>query len=173
MIAVPAIKTKAELLKAIRAERRLLEALLAEIDPARFGQAGVCGKWSIKDLMAHLAAWEQTFIRWYAARDEMTDGLMPPEVQSTTSVKVYNKQLFEQYRDWNLTEVQTFFQQSFQQIIALVEQIPESDLFTSHRYPWTGKWTLKTFVAANTNLHYSWARTQINRWRKEKGIAPS
>lgn len=168
-----AIKTKAELLKAIRAERRLLETLLGEIDPALIGVVRVCGNWSIKDLMAHLAAWEQTFIRWYAARDEMTGGLMPPEVQSTAAIERYNQNLYELYRDWSLPEVQVFFQQSFQQIVALVEQIPESDLFTPHRYPWTGKWTLKTFVAANTNLHYSWARTQINRWRKKNGLTPS
>lgn len=170
---MPAIKTKAELLKAIRAERRLLERALAEIDPALYDEAGVCKKWSIKDLLAHLAAWEQTFIRWYAARDQMSDGLMPPEVQSAAALNAYNQHLYERYRDGSLSQVQAFFQQSFQQIIALVEQIPEGDLFTPHRYPWTGKWTLKTFVAANTNLHYSWTRTQINRWRKKKGMMPS
>lgn len=170
---MPAIKTKVELLKAIRAERRLLETLLGEVSPALYGEAGVCGQWSIKDLLAHLAAWEQTFIRWYASRDLMTDGLMPPEVQSASAVNAYNQHLYERYRDESLPDVQAFFQQSFQQILALVEQIPEADLFTPHRYPWTGKWTLKTFVAANTNLHYSWARTQINRWRKKKGLTPS
>lgn len=162
---MPAIKTKAELLKTIHAQHRLLGDVLAQIELSRHEEPGVCRKWSIKDLLAHLAAWEQTFVRWYADRDQMNDGLMPVECRTATAVNAYNQEIYEKYRAWSLQDVQAFYQRSFQHMIALIEQIPEEDFFTPHRYPWTGKWTLKTFVAANTHLHYSWARTQILRWK--------
>ncbi len=161
-----AIRTKADLLKAIQAERRRLERHLAEINPANFSEPGVCGVWNLKDLLAHLAAWEQTFLCWYADRDAMLNHEEPAEVQTMKAIHRYNAQLYEQYRDWSLDKVLGFFHRSHSQVYAVVEQIPEEDLFIHNRYPWTGRWTLADFIIANTSNHYLWAKNLIIRWKK-------
>ena len=164
---MPAIKTRIDLLTAIKVERRRLEHHLAQINPASFCDPEVCGLWSIKDLLAHLAAWEQTFLRWYEARERMVEHQEPEEVRTMKAIHAYNQQLYEQYRDWLLDDVLKFFHQSYDQIFTVVTQIPEEDLFTQDRYPWTGRWTLAAFVIANTSNHYLWAKNCIIRWKKQ------
>jgi hypothetical protein len=62
---VSKIVTKAELLAEIRLQRRRLETNLASLTADERCRPGVCGEWSIKDILAHLQAWEQMFMGWY------------------------------------------------------------------------------------------------------------
>ena len=110
---------------------------------------------------------EQTFLRWYEAREQMVEYQEPEEVRTMKAIHAYNQRLYVQYRDWPLDDVLRFFHQSYNQIFAVVKQIPEEDLFTPHRFPWTGRWTLAAFVIANTSNHYLWAKNRIIRWKKQ------
>ena len=112
-----AIKTRADLVTAIQVERRRLEQNLARINPASFCDPNVCGPWSIKDLLAHLAAWEQTFLRWYEAREQMVERQEPEEVRTMKAIHAYYQQLYELYQDWRLDDVLRFFHQSYSQFM--------------------------------------------------------
>lgn len=50
--------TLAETLDRIEATWRDWVLALEAVDPARRAEPGVCGWWSVKDLMAHIALWE-------------------------------------------------------------------------------------------------------------------
>jgi len=39
---------------------------------ARWMEAGVCGHWSVKDLIAHLTHWEQRTLHWMEAGTPLT-----------------------------------------------------------------------------------------------------
>ena len=53
---------RAELIQAIQAERARLEHNLSAISFTDMTLPGVVGIWSIKDILAHLAAWERLFL---------------------------------------------------------------------------------------------------------------
>ena len=51
--------TKSDLLAVIDSERTQLESLLKGLNDAQICKPGVEGPWSIKDILAHTAAWER------------------------------------------------------------------------------------------------------------------
>jgi hypothetical protein len=62
-------KTKEAIIERLHTERRRLEQKLAGLSPEEMTQPGVVGDWSVKDVLAHLADWEQMCLGWCAACD--------------------------------------------------------------------------------------------------------
>ena len=63
---MPRPTTKSQLLAEIEKEHIALEELIATLTPEQMTQQSVVGKWSVKDVLAHLMEWEQMFLGWYA-----------------------------------------------------------------------------------------------------------
>jgi len=158
--------TKAELLKDIQVQRRQLEKNLAGISSANKVLPGVCGEWSIKDILAHLAAWEQLFLGWYQAGLRGETPQIPAPGITEKNFHQLNQQIFEKNRILSLEDVEAEFTASYQQILALVQKLPEDDIFLPGRYAWTGKHRLADYIAPNTCSHYYWAKTLIRKWLK-------
>jgi len=86
---------KRELLGTMRAERERWEGLLVKVDPARLGEPGVEGVWSVKDLVAHMIGWERWAGGQLAARAR---GKAP------TALELYGRpkpREIEQWRDFD------------------------------------------------------------------------
>ena len=159
--------TKAELLRDILTQRRQLEKNLAGISAAEKVIPGVCGEWSVKDIMAHLAAWEQLFLGWYQAG---LRGAIPaiPAAGFEHEMHKLNAFIYTQIASHSLEDVETEFAASYQQVLALVQALPEEDLFTPGCYAWTGNHRLVDYVTPNTSNHYAWAKTLIRKWVKRR-----
>lgn len=159
-------KSKAELLKDIQVERRRLENTIAALPKEDMTRSGVVGEWSVKDILAHLAAWEQLFLSWY---ESGLHGRIPDESPVGMSIRkmdALNQQIYNQYRLSPLEDVLAEFQHSFQQVLATVMEIPEDEMFALGRYAWTGKLALADYIAGNTCNHYYWSKTKIRSWLK-------
>lgn len=163
-----AIQNKPDLLQAILTERRRLDHTLIRLSEAEMLLPGACGEWTAKDLLAHLAGWEQLLRGWYAARVEMREPQEPPEVRTMKAIHQTNAALYLTYRDWSLEQVRTLYRTSYDSTLEVVRGIPEAELFTRGFYPWTGRWLLADFVIANTSNHYRWAKSMLQRWLKTK-----
>ncbi len=61
-------KTKDELINDILVEHKRLERNISDLSETDMLQQGVVGEWSIKDVLAHIVAWEQLFLNWYESR---------------------------------------------------------------------------------------------------------
>jgi hypothetical protein len=129
-------------------------------------QRGVVGEWSVKDVLAHLVAWEELFLSWYEAGLHGSIPDTAPVGMSRKAMDALNQQIFIQHRQRSLEDVLSEFRASYRQVLATVQAVPEEDLFAEGRYAWTGKLTLADYIAGNTCNHYHWAKTQIRRWRK-------
>ncbi len=160
--------TKTELLKDILTERRQLDKNLAGIRPAEREIPGVCGEWSVKDLLAHLAAWEQLFLGWYQAGLHGESPAIPAPGFSWHSMHQLNQKIYEENRQRSLADVEAWYSASYQQVLGLVQALPEEDIFTAGRYSWTGSHKLVGYIAANTCNHYRWAKTLIRKWVKQQ-----
>jgi hypothetical protein len=79
-----------------------------------------------------------------------------------------NQRIYEQYRDIPLMDIQASFAASYCQILALLESLPEEELFAPGRYAWLGRGRLADWAAANTCNHYDWAKTQIRKSLKAR-----
>jgi hypothetical protein len=56
--------TKSELLDQILTERKWLEEVLATLSPDQMFLPGTSGGWTVKDVLAHISAWERRMIHW-------------------------------------------------------------------------------------------------------------
>jgi hypothetical protein len=161
--------SKAKILEDIQIERRRLEKNLAELSVDEMTQPGAVGDWSVKDVLAHLIDWEQRFLAWYQAglRGEVPE--TPAPGLTWGDLDILNQQIFEKHQDRTLADVLAEFHNSYQQVLATVQSIPEKEMFQAGFYAWTGQGNLVGYIRANTGNHYRWAKTQILRWMKARG----
>jgi hypothetical protein len=156
--------TKARLLALIRSERKRLDAELADLDGDQMTKPGVEGRWSIKDLMAHIAVWEQRMIGWLkqALRGEVPQQL--PAGMTWEDLDRWNEETFLEHRDRPLDEVLAESDRSYRQAMRAVEMMPEKALIQPDYYVWRGGKPLWEMVAANTYWHYQEHREAIRSW---------
>lgn len=157
--------SKDELLSNIQVQRRRLENSLAALNDVDMIQPGVIGSWSVKDVLAHLIAWEQLFLDWYQAGIQGRTPAKAPVGMSRKAIDALNQEIYQDNCRRSLDEVISCFHTSYQQVLATIESIPEQELFAHGRFPWTGKLTLADYIAGNTCNRYAWARKQIFKQR--------
>ena len=73
-----------------------------------------------------------------------------------------NKSYRQIHKDRALDAVVADFHTSYQQILLLIESIPEAEMLTPGVYAWTGKLPLMAWIAGNTCEHYQWAIQMIH-----------
>jgi hypothetical protein len=163
-------KSKTELLRAIRAERRKLEAGLKGISDPDMVRAPKPGAWSIKDILAHISAWDDTFVRWYQAG--LKGGKVDkPNFNRPGVLTEVNRQIYEANKDRSLDDVRAGFESSYERMLKVVASIPEEDIFARGRFAWTGTGKLLTYITSNTTLHYPGHQTMIEALKRKYGIS--
>jgi len=158
--------SKDELLTAMDTEHQTLDALLNTLTEKQMVQPGVCGAWSVKDILAHLHEWAQMVLRWYRAGVRGADVKTPASDLKWSETPILNQRIFEQYRDVPLADVRALFAASHAEIRAAVIAIPEEELITPRFYRWTKSSLLLSYFVSATSSHYQWATKEIRRWAR-------
>jgi len=154
------------LLNTIQTEYAQLESLVAPLNETQLCTAPFEGGWSIRDIMAHIAVWEQICSGWLA---DCVRGVTP---QPSERIEVgVNDRIYRENRDRSLAEVQELFhyahQQFLHQVNLLTQTLSEEDVNASHRFAWTEHWpgsSLLAVIADNSYEHYHDHAQQIRRW---------
>jgi hypothetical protein len=154
--------TKAELLKLVRSARQRFEATLAKVPKERMDEPGVEAQWSVKDILAHIAAWERRMVQWAG---ETVRGIVPARASITEEdLDRINEQIYLENRDRPPAEILTEFQESYTQVLGTVEETSEEDLIDAQRFEWRAGEPLWLMVAANTFWHYEEHGRAIHAW---------
>ena len=155
---------KTTLLNTINTEYAHFESLIAPLSEAQLCSVPSEGEWSIKDIMAHVAAWEQICSRWL---EEFLRGVTPQPSERVDSTS--NERIYREHKDRSLAEVLELFRQSHQQFLHQVDlftqALSEEDL-NPHRFAWTEAWpgySLVAVIADNSYEHYQDHTQQIRR----------
>lgn len=160
--------SKTALLTAIEKERTALETFLDSLTPDEMIRPGVVGDWSVKDVLAHLVAWEQMCLGWYRAglRGEIPP--LPAPGFKWNQTPQLNQQIYERYCVEPLTAVLSQFHASHNEIMGVIYNLSNETLFLPDQYPWTRKNTLGAYMVSATSSHYLWARKEIKKGLKAK-----
>ena len=156
------------LLDSIKAEYAFANRILALIGDADVAQSGVCGHWSIKDVIAHLTSWEERTLRWL---DDTYKGipLTIPETgfgwhQFDEINDVYYQKhradSFEQIRD-NAVRVQAL-------MLDTVARLTDEELAGNGRMTGMFSDSPADAIAANTFEHYQLHLEQIRVWLNQR-----
>lgn len=127
--------SKQGFLERLYIERVKWKALLDEVGQARMMVAGVCGMWSVRDLIAHIGIWE----RWGAAlaqgvieKRAMTNaelfGKEPPPYMKKMSFDRFNEWLVDQTRDKPLDEIIRMEGAIYRTFVERIEQLGDNAL---------------------------------------------
>ena len=155
--------TKSDLLKAIFTEKENLESLVDGLTAAQKVEPGVEASWSIKDILAHIAAWERVaYDRIHAAITG--EPLKFPLIKGDADVDKFNGEVYEKNKNRSLGEVMAEFQDSHQAFITQIENLDDDFLFAPLPFDWAGKLTAQVVISANTHWHYLEHAVAIEKW---------
>ncbi|MDX2077286.1 MAG: ClbS/DfsB family four-helix bundle protein [bacterium] len=165
---MPRPTSKAQLLQQTIKNYDVLQAELAKLSPAEMIEFGIVGDWSVKDVLAHLFAWQQMVVSWYRMGKRGEKFITPSEKYTWTQIPALNQEIYETYRDHSLNDIQQKLSASHQETLALIETLTDDELFTPKTYSWTKSTTLGSYFTSATCSHYDWAYKEIRRGFKTK-----
>jgi hypothetical protein len=118
--------------------------------------------WSIKDVIAHLRAWQQISIARLeaAALDKQPEfpawleGLDPFEAESEENREKVNSRIHAEHRDDSWPSVHGAWRQGFLRLLELGEAIPEEFLTDPGRYTWLRGYPLAAVLQGSCEHHY-------------------
>jgi len=155
--------TKTDLLTTIRTERDSLVSLLEGLTEAQMTEAGVEASWSIKDILAHMAAWERlAYDRIHAAKTGAP--LSYPLIKGDADVDAFNAAVYQKNKDLPLQSVTAEFETAHDQFLAQIESLEDDFLSSPLPFDWAGKLTAQVVVSANTHWHYIEHAESIAKW---------
>lgn len=162
--------TKPELLALIQSGREELVITLSALDSDQMTVTGVEGDWSVKDILFHIAVWEEQMVHWL---DEAVRGQVPQPLPGLPSDELdrWNEQIYLEHRDRSLHEALERFRQAYTDTLQAVEQMSEEDLLDPQRFAWRRGKPLWRMVAADTFEHDEEHGKAIEAWLAGLGTA--
>ena len=154
--------SKTELLERMRAGREEWDALIGQIPDSARTDPALAGGWSVKDLIAHVAAIEN----WTAAQIRAAnEGRVPtdrelygveemPDDPEGWDLDRQNAAIYARYKEMPLADVMTFSSQAFADLVTAVEAISGEDVARTGAQTWTGDTTLLEIIPGQCYAHY-------------------
>jgi hypothetical protein len=125
-----------EVLAELKSENEDWERLLADIGEDRMEEPGVAGAWSIKDIVAHLAAWRR---RTVGRIEAVANGQPEPAHEWPAGLAdddEINAWFHARDRGKSVREVLDESRGVFQQLVSAIEKLPDEALDDPARFPW-------------------------------------
>lgn len=120
----------------LRYGHQTVERAVAGLDKSDWQAAGVTGVWSVKDVIAHLASFEQVLV-------EILESLLSPGPTPTVERFKQGQQRFNDYevnrrRQLTVREVWDEYERGHLRTLELLAQIPCQQLQENGALPWYG-----------------------------------
>lgn len=161
------LPSKKDLLNVIAKERKKLESLIEGLSEVQMNEPGVEGNWSIKDLMAHIAAWERL------ALDRISSALTGeslkfPVIEGESFVDKFNADIYKLNHNKDLLDIHMEFSNSHKDFIDQIEKLEDFFLSSQLPFDWAGNMTVQVMISANTHWHYVEHVEAIEQWIQRK-----
>jgi hypothetical protein len=159
----PIPATREELLHHLREERLAFDNLVATVPEGVAIEPNLPDGSSVKDLLAHIAAYE----RWTAAQMRAANEgraptdmelygqeSLPPEAQDWDT-DLINAAIREQYQDLTYAEAREFAGSAFNELVEAIESTSEDDLLRSGAQSWVQEANLMAAIPDQSYVHYA------------------
>lgn len=151
--------SKEELLRRLDESYSQLRELLTRLLPQKAMEAGVEGAWSVKDILAHMIAWQQ-----FALSELQAAFAGQPKPTAPADVDLFNAQAVEANRTLPYDVILGNWRQSVQTIIDTVNSISDAEFMPgSNLQQWLGE-SINDVLANNTYEHWDEHRPIIEEW---------
>jgi hypothetical protein len=157
---------KNELVASLNSSRQRLIDAMNDLTDLELIETGSDGGWSVKDIIAHLAAWEAELVT-ALARDVAQN--KPPRLKgiSDAEVEKLNGQWYTENKDRPLDRVREDFAGARKQLLRQVGGLNDKDLTDPKKYKWLDGKTLADYIADYANGHDDEHVAGLQNWRAD------
>ena len=123
---------------------------------------GVVGHWSIRDVLTHVATWEEEALK--ALPVILDGGPLPRYSNLYGGIDAFNAQAQERKQDLNLEEVFAELEETHQRLLSLLDGVPDAAFARESRF-------LRR-LRQDTYGHYREHARQVQTWRQTRRPNP-
>jgi hypothetical protein len=156
---------KQTIVEQTKAARAKLNSAIAGLSTDDLLRPFAVGIWSIKDLLAHLTAWESELI---TALSKL--GKAAPAIVEIEDFDSFNQEQYEVNARRSLEVVMEDFQGAHKYLLLAIEDLDEKTLTTPNRFAWMEGEPLSYLIAENGFLHEIEHAEEILAWRQANGL---
>lgn len=157
-----------ELVAKLQAARADLEAALAGLEPEQLLTPGVLGAWTVKDVLAHLTAWEVELVTGLA---KFKRGVSPGKTQYTPAeIEAQNTRWHAEAQSRPLDRVLADLRGVRRQTLRQLETLTERDLNAPRA--WLRDSTIAEWVLTWVVEHETEHAQHLAHWRAQTGTPP-
>jgi hypothetical protein len=159
---------KQNVLERARAEYDRWEQLLSGLSESQILAKELDGGWSVKDVIAHLKAWQELSMVRLEAGQYGEEPVRPnwPEaldLETESNVDETNAWIYAQHRDVPWSSLYPLWRCGYLRFLALGEAIPEQELLQKKHYAWTDSYSLADSLI-NSAKHHREHRELLLDW---------
>lgn len=160
------MKDKQELLGDLDAARTALLSAIEGLSEQEMVYSGVVGEWSVKDTLAHIAAWDQETRAVIYAFVTQDDPVFDYKISGKRGFAKWNAREVEKRRELSVAQILTEMEEARRELVDLVQGLTEEQLsrraIPPWRYPTTARRNLE--IQAKHDQEHA---EQIIAWREQ------
>jgi hypothetical protein len=165
---------KQHVLAALREQLEDWDALLAGLDAAQIAAPLTPEAWTIKDVMAHLWAWQQVSTARIEAALQKREPRLPAWFTALGSGAEedpdrVNAWVYRAYHAAPWEEIHAMWREGYRRLLELCDPFTEQDLLDWGRYPWLEHGIPLVLVLIATYNHHQEHYEKIRAWPHPHG----
>lgn len=164
---------KQQLMATLKQEFDRWEELVAGLSEEQLNTLQPASTMSIKDVLAHLMAWQQRSIARLEAAVLNKDPEFPPWPigldPDADNVDQINAWIYQTYHDQPWADVHRKWREGFLRFMELGEAIPEKDLFRVGKYHWLKEYSISMVLVWSCEHHHSEHLEPLVAWLGQSG----
>jgi len=162
--------SKADLIQQVNQAYAEMSTILDALLEDQMLEQGVIEGYSIKDLLAHLAAWERLCVNWIrtSLQGEQPVRWAPGfEIQAEDpdeSLNRLNERIHKDNLDTTLRETLADFRTAHEKCLGAIQLLSDEELNDPQLFDWLNGHPVWQIIAANSYEHYREHLRQIEAW---------
>jgi hypothetical protein len=174
---MPRPRNKADLLQAAEMQFQKLQNLITSLSEqaqvsdfsfdegflARQKEAHRKRDHNLRDVLIHLYEWHQLLLHWSTENQKGVSTSFLPAPYTWRTYGEMNIELWKKHQQTSLQKAKELLEKSHSQVMKLIGEFSDEELFTKAYFPWTGTASLGAYCVSATSSHYDWALKKLKK----------
>lgn len=160
------MNNKEQLLEELRTARSNLLDAIDGLTPEQMRMPGACGIWAVKDVLAHLTAWESELVTGI----HQAHRKHPPQIAVIEDFYEWNDEQYHLSASRPLEAVMEDFTSVHTILIRTISELDGRTLFDRRVYEWMEGEPLAYLIQETASWHENEHADDIRQWRMENGF---
>lgn len=122
---------------------------------------------NLRDVLIHLYEWHRLILHWVPCNQAGDSVPFLPKPYNWKTCGEMNVRFWKNHQNTSLEEAKALLEESHQQVMQLMNQFSNEELFSKGAFSWVGGSTLGSYFVSTTSSHYDWAIKKIKAHKKK------